>query len=65
VGFFPHIDPFLFAHTSPLVQVGVAGKAQGRDPVIVRLDALPFAVSELVGVGSNYGPVADSTMLAR
>ena len=62
---FEHFNPFLFAHTSPLVEVGVAGEAQGSDPVIVGLEPPSLAVSELVGVGSDYGAIADAAVLTR
>lgn len=64
VGLFPHLDSLLFGHARALVKIGVASEAQGGDAVIMGLDALAFAVSELVGMRSNYGAVVGATVLA-
>jgi hypothetical protein len=65
VGVFPHLDPFGFAHLVTLIQVHVAGEAQRSAPVIVRLEASAFTITELVGVSRHYRSILSPTLLAR
>ena len=64
MGFLPHLYAFGFAHLVTLIQVHVAGKAQGGYAVIVRLNASAFAITELVGVSCHYRPILRPTLLA-
>jgi hypothetical protein len=64
VGVFPHLDTFGFAHLVTLIQVHVAGEAQGCTTVIVRLEASAFAITELVGVSRHHRSILSPTLLA-
>jgi len=64
VGVFPRLHAFGFAHLVTLVQVHVAGVAQGGDTVVVSLDAAAFAVTELIGMGCHHSPIPSATLLA-
>jgi len=64
MGFLPHLDAFGFAHLVTLIQVHVAGKAQGSHAVIVRLNASAFAITELVGVSCHHRAILRPTLLA-
>jgi L-cysteine desulfidase len=65
VGVFPHLDPFGFAHLVSLIQVHVAGKAEGCTTIVMRLQAAAFAITELVGVSRHYRSILSPTLLAR
>jgi len=64
VGVFPHLDAFGFALLVTLIQVHVAGEAEGRTPVVVRLQATAFAITELVGVSRHDRTILSPTLLA-
>jgi len=64
MGFLPHLYAFGFAHLVALIQIHVAGKAQGGHAVIVRLDAAAFAITELVGVSCYHRSILRPTLLA-
>ena len=64
MGVFPHLDTFGFAHLVTLIQIHVAGEAQRSTPVIVRLEASAFAITELVGVSRHDRTILSPTLLA-
>jgi hypothetical protein len=48
MGLFPHLSALFLGQGVALVQVVMAFKTEGRDPVIVSLDALALPVAQLV-----------------
>lgn len=48
VGALPHFHPLALGQLMALVEFKVAREAQGRDPVVVSLDASPLPITQLV-----------------
>jgi len=40
-----------------LVNLGVAGEAEGGNPIVMRFKPSAFAILELVGMGGNNRPI--------
>lgn len=60
----PEAESGLFVIHPALVDLGMAGVAHGRNRPIVGLECFALAVSELVGVGRDDGPILDAADLA-
>lgn len=60
----PEAESCGFVEVFALVYLGVAGVAHGRDGPIVGLECFALAVSELVGMGRDDGPILDAADLA-
>jgi hypothetical protein len=65
VGFIPSIKPSLLAKVFALVYEHVACMAQGRDPVVVSLEAHALAIALLVGMGGYNRPILSPAPLTR
>lgn len=65
MGFIPSIKPSLLAKVFALVYEHVTGIAQGRDPVVMSLDAHALSISLLVGMGGYNRPILNPTPLTR
>lgn len=60
----PEAESGLFVIHPSLVDLRVTGVAHGRNRPIVGLECFALAVSELVGVGRDNGPILDAADLA-
>jgi hypothetical protein len=47
----------LFRHLVALVYLGVAGEAEGGNPIVMRFKPSAFAILQLVGMGGNNRPI--------
>jgi hypothetical protein len=65
MGFIPRIKPSLLAKVFALVYEHVACVAQGRDPVVVSLEAHALAIALLVGMGGYNRPILSPASLTR
>jgi hypothetical protein len=65
MGFIPRIKPSLLAKVFALVYEHMACVAQGRDPVVVSLDAHALAIALLVRMGGYNRPILSPAPLTR